>query len=59
MSWKRVVVGIDGSESSQRAVRWAANEAREHDAELVAMTTFIVPAAPMTVGSMAVPAQSE
>lgn len=59
MSWSRVVVGIDGSESSQRALKWAANEAQEHGAELVVLTTFIVPAAPMTVGYLAMPAQSE
>ncbi len=31
----RVVVGIDGSEASERAVRWAADEAGRHQVELL------------------------
>lgn len=59
MSWSHVVVGVDGSESSQRALEWAANEAHEHQAELVVMTTYIVPSAPMTVGYLAMPSLDE
>ena len=31
---KEIVVGIDGSEPSQRALAWAADEARRHNATL-------------------------
>jgi nucleotide-binding universal stress UspA family protein len=33
-SWQRIVVGVDGSQTSRYALRWAANEAAAHDAEL-------------------------
>jgi nucleotide-binding universal stress UspA family protein len=41
--WKRVVVGVDGSESSQAALRWASLEAQEHQAELVALLAWRPP----------------
>ena len=31
---RRIVVGVDGSETSRHALRWAAEEALAHDAEL-------------------------
>jgi nucleotide-binding universal stress UspA family protein len=31
---RRIVVGVDGSETSRQALRWAAEEALAHDAEL-------------------------
>jgi nucleotide-binding universal stress UspA family protein len=31
---RRIVVGVDGSETSRHALRWAAQEALSHDAEL-------------------------
>jgi nucleotide-binding universal stress UspA family protein len=31
---ERIVVGVDGSESAQRALRWAINEARRREAAL-------------------------
>ena len=31
---RRIVVGVDGSETSRHALRWAAEEAVSHDAEL-------------------------
>lgn len=34
-SWMRVVVGVDGSAESQKALRWAYDEAQVHGAELV------------------------
>ena len=34
--WKQVVVGVDGSEDSRRALQWASEEASEHGAELAA-----------------------
>jgi len=53
MSWKRVVVGVDGSASSARALRFAAEEAREHAAELYVVTSYTIPAPPVAVGAYA------
>jgi len=47
MTWKRVVVGVDGSPSSARALRFAAEEAREHGAELHVLMTYTIPAPPI------------
>jgi nucleotide-binding universal stress UspA family protein len=33
-AWHNVVVGVDGSEGSRRALAWAAEAAREHQAQL-------------------------
>ena len=38
--WSRVVVGIDGSESSKSALRWAADETVAHDAELTVASVW-------------------
>jgi nucleotide-binding universal stress UspA family protein len=35
-----IVVGIDGSQQSRAAVRWAATEARRHDAPLKVLTAY-------------------
>lgn len=40
-----VLVGIDGSEESQRALEWAADEARLRDDELVVVHVYHIPAA--------------
>ena len=40
MAIARIVVGVDGSESSLHALRWAVAEAGRHAAELVAVTTW-------------------
>lgn len=37
---KQIVVGVDGSECSRDALRWAAEEARQHGAQLVVVTTW-------------------
>ena len=47
MAWKRVVVSVDGSPSSARALRFAAEEAREHSAELHVLTSYTIPAPPI------------
>jgi nucleotide-binding universal stress UspA family protein len=39
----RVVVGCDGSEPSDRAVRWAAEEAQRRDAELIVVHAWTYP----------------
>jgi nucleotide-binding universal stress UspA family protein len=54
---KKIVVGIDGSESSKDALRWAVEEGRAHGADLVAvhayevalLPTDLVPSAPIDV----------
>jgi nucleotide-binding universal stress UspA family protein len=38
--WTRVVVGVDGSDYSKSALRWAADEARAHGAELTAVSVW-------------------
>lgn len=39
----RIVVGLDGSEHAERAVRWAADEARAHGHTLQVVTVFSPP----------------
>lgn len=39
----RIVVGLDGSESAARALRWAAEEAQSHGLELLVITAFAPP----------------
>jgi nucleotide-binding universal stress UspA family protein len=41
--WKQVVVGVDGSEDSRRALQWASEEASEHGAELVVVSSRTQP----------------
>jgi nucleotide-binding universal stress UspA family protein len=41
---QRIVVGVDGSETSRQALRWAAAEAELHDAELHVVSAWDVPA---------------
>jgi nucleotide-binding universal stress UspA family protein len=50
---RRIVVGIDGSEAASRALRWAAEEASERDAELEVVHVWERPQvyAPMGVGA--------
>jgi nucleotide-binding universal stress UspA family protein len=55
MSWTRVVVGIDGSPCSVRALRWAADEAGAHGAELSVVTAITLPVPPAGVGYSASP----
>ena len=40
---QRIVVGVDGSETSRHALRWAAQEAQSHDAELHVVHAWEVP----------------
>jgi nucleotide-binding universal stress UspA family protein len=44
--WKRIVVGVDGSEPSRTALSWAAAEAAEHQAELVVLSVWEPPLVP-------------
>jgi nucleotide-binding universal stress UspA family protein len=45
---ERIVVGVDGSDSSRKALAWAYDEAGHHGASLVVVTTWHPPALPMT-----------
>jgi nucleotide-binding universal stress UspA family protein len=44
----RIVVGVDGSDSSRKALRWAYDEAAHHSASIIAVSTWHPPALPMT-----------
>ena len=50
MTWNRVLVGVDGSEGSRRALRYGADEAEAHGAQLTVLTAYTVPAPPVTIG---------
>jgi len=50
---ERIVVGIDGSDTSRRALEWAADEARNSGSELVVVHAWMVPAS--AHGSLVVP----
>jgi nucleotide-binding universal stress UspA family protein len=41
---RKIVVGIDGSDMSKSALRWAVDEARAHGAEVVALCAYEPPA---------------
>ncbi len=54
-TWKTILVGVDGSRGSRKALTWAAAEAAEHGADLVVLHVWertLLPAA----GSPSVPA---
>lgn len=43
LQWKRIVVGVDGSEDSLRALRWAGAAAGEQGADLLAVSVWTPP----------------
>src|SRR5918998_540439 len=45
---KIIVVGVDGSDSSREALRWAYDEAAHHSASVTAVSCWHPPAMPMT-----------
>lgn len=45
---KHIIVGVDGSDSSRAAFKWAYDEAAHHGASLTAVSTWHPPALPMT-----------
>jgi nucleotide-binding universal stress UspA family protein len=47
---RTIVVGVDGSEGSLEALRWAADEARLRGAKLVALHAWSAPYAPAMPG---------
>ncbi len=40
---RKIVVGVDGSDASKQALRWAVDEARAHGAEVVALCAYEPP----------------
>jgi nucleotide-binding universal stress UspA family protein len=54
-NWKTILVGVDGSRGSRKALAWAAAEAAEHGAELVVVNVWERPVPP-PAGSGSVPA---
>lgn len=59
MTWTRVVVGIDGSPASARALRWGADEAREHGAAVYVVMAYSIPSPPVAVGLTQPPWRAE
>ena len=61
--WKTILVGVDGSESSHKAMAWAAAEAADHGAELVVLNvwehTLLPPAGSVSVSEHYVPDPSQ
>lgn len=49
----KIVVGVDGSEASRRALRWAVDEAELRDAEVIAVHAWEVPVTPLTIPAAA------
>ena len=60
---KTIVVGVDGSPGSRKALTWAAAEAAVHDAELVVVNvwehTLMPPAGSVSVSERYVPDSSQ
>ncbi|GAA3347835.1 hypothetical protein GCM10020358_64120 [Amorphoplanes nipponensis] len=62
-AWKTIVVGVDGSPSSRKALTWAAAEAADHGADLVVINvwehTLLPPAGNVSVSEHYVPEPSQ
>lgn len=61
--WKTIVVGVDGSDSSRKALTWAAAEAAGHGADLIVVNvwehTLLPPAGSVSVSEHYVPDPSQ
>jgi nucleotide-binding universal stress UspA family protein len=51
----KIVVGVDGSDASKEALRWAVDEAKLRRATVVAVHAWQVPVPPIEVGVPSVP----
>jgi nucleotide-binding universal stress UspA family protein len=51
--WKQILVGVDGSPESRKALEWAGDEAVRHGSELVALTAYLAPPPPPSTGTVA------
>lgn len=49
-TWKTVLVGVDGSAGSRKALTWAAAEAADHGADLVVLNVWSPPLLPPAGG---------
>jgi nucleotide-binding universal stress UspA family protein len=49
---QKIVVGVDGSDASKQALRWAIEEARVHGANVLALHAWQVPPPVAEVGPM-------
>ena len=62
-TWRTIVVGVDGSSSSRKALTWAAAEAADHGADLVVLNvwehTLLPPAGSVSVSERYVPDPSQ
>ena len=62
-TWKTVLVGVDGSDHSHKALTWAAAEAADHSADLVVLNvwehTLPPPAGSVSVSEHYVPDPSQ
>jgi nucleotide-binding universal stress UspA family protein len=62
-TWKTIVVGVDGSAHSHKALTWAAAEAADHGADLVVLNvwehTLPPPAGSVSVSERYVPDPSQ
>ena len=61
--WKTIVVGVDGSPGSRKALTWAAAEAADHRCDLVVVNvwehTLMPPAGSVSVSERYVPDSSQ
>ena len=62
-AWKTIVVGVDGSPQSRTALKWAAAEALDHEADLVVLNvwehTMLPPSGSVSVSERYVPDSSQ
>ena len=62
-AWKTIVVGVDGSPASRKALTWAAGEAATHGADLLVVNvwehTLLPPAGSVSVSEHYVPDPSQ
>jgi len=62
-TWQTIVVGVDGSANSKKALAWAAAEATHHNADLTVVNvwehTLMPPAGSVSVSERLVPDESQ